>query len=393
MWIVTKQNENVRELSPYERELVLGYTRGNLTGQAYEQAGRILRGIRRDQHWLACDCSSPVPLMNLALLDSGTLALKNNRSSPAHLDSCPFIKQESPDENDISQRRHKETRIAPDSHLALHSEFSGETKGAGQQISRSGAVETGKSQKRLLSLLMSISESAAIHEFIPGKERTITEGFQRLREALWRYQLLPGVPMQPYSDSRLDKRRLFMLASKLRESKAFGVRRKYGVLLDVVPGIAGRKIKLTPETELSFFGHVERWSSASGPYLILSTVAAEHKGTQFYELAHVAVIPVLSNKCYLPVAFDEERPLLNEVLSILNWLWTKHKIQVTLRRNIFSDLRNIELIGKGKMLVLDLDSTLREANEIQPSSLSLADVEGDVDHFKKRIARYFLGDK
>ncbi len=392
MWIIDRNGSSIRELSSAERSLIIGNTQNTLSPHDQERANRILREARRESHWLGCDCATPMPMMNVALRESGTLVLRNNPNGNAHFNDCQLTKQESSAENDNYNSGHSVSRIAPDSHLALHSEFSEPSKGNTQQISRSSATVKAPQKKRLLSLLISSIEGAGLHEYDPGATKTITEQFQRLREVIWRYQLAPGVPAQSFTDTRIDKRRITGLAAKLRDTKSFGKHRKYGVMLDVVNNIKGRKIEPTTGEPLNFFGHVERWEFASGPILVMATLSTQSQTSTFFELGHVAMIPVLSSRSLIPVVSNGDRDKLNSLVGLIDWMYEKHKARITLRRQLFSPLHLIELQGRGKQLIVDLSDN--QTNIAAPSSavIHLNESQGDIGLFKRKVARYFLGE-
>ena len=393
MWIIARSGQTVRELSDFERALVVGHSMGSLRGPDQERASRILRDTRRKSHWLGCDCARPMPVMNVTLKDSGTLVVKNNPTGGAHAPNCPLLKQESGSDSEAPRRSNSVDRVTPEAHLSLHREFSGVTPGNSDQISRTGASSNGQSKKRQLSFLLSVAEAAGLHEYDNSAEKSIADQFQRIREAVWRYQLVPGVPAQTYTDTRIDKRRIAGLAAKLRDAKSFGIKRRYGLMLDVVGGIKGRHLELLPEGSLDFFGHVERWSPAGGPNLVLATLATQAGKSNFFELGHVAIIPVLSSRTFLPVASDAERENLAQLIGIIEWMNKQHKARVILRRQLFSDLNLIELQGKGKLLTVDLSPSALVGGTPSPTVFSLAECGGDISVLKKRVARYFLGDK
>ena len=393
MWIVTRAGNTVRELSILERSMIVSYAQSNLRGHDQECAARMLRTIRTDGLWIGCDCASPMPLMNVALRDTGTLVLRNNPNGAAHADNCPLIKQEHDQENDSSTSSRAVDRIAPDGHIALHSEFSAESAGKPQQISRSSASKNSPQKKKLLSLLLSVIESAGFHEYDPAHDKTVADQFQRLREALWRYHLGPGVPAQSFTDTRIDKRRIAGMAARLRATSAFGSHRSYALMVDVVSGISGRNINLLPDGSLGFFGHVELWGSASGPKLAMATLTAQSASSRFYELGHIALIPVLSSKTFMPVQSDEERESLKAVIGIIDWMHHKHKARITIRRQLFSSLGLLDLQGRGRQLTIDLTAGHPVgASPPSPSFLSIGECGGDIERLKRRIARYFLDD-
>lgn len=392
MWIITHDKEHVRELSDAERNLVIRHSDGSLRGAEQAHAARLLRDVRSASHWLGCDCAKPMPIMNIALRDTGTLVLRNNSTGAAHASTCPLIKQESDADGGGRSRQEFVDRVQPESILSLHGDFASDSSSPGQAPSRTGLAAPARKKKKLLSLLMTVFEAAGLHEFDPANEKDLTTQFQRLREALWRFSLAPGVPAQSYSDSRIDKARLARLAKSLRESTSFGEHRKYGLMTDVVAGISARKIALQDGTEMGMFGHVERWDDAHGPMLVLATVATQTPKSGFFEIGKVASIPVLSGKTFLPVAGDAEREQIESLLDLLRWLYREHKIRVTLRRHLFGDDLVIDLQGRGRQLKVDLTAGGIPGAPPSPSILSLDDFGGDMSQLKRKVSGFFRKD-
>jgi hypothetical protein len=71
-----------------ERILQLAFVEGR--GSVLAQASQILRGLRQNHHWLACDCDGPSnPLMSPRRLPTGLVVLVRHGRVP-HADDCPF---------------------------------------------------------------------------------------------------------------------------------------------------------------------------------------------------------------------------------------------------------------------------------------------------------------
>lgn len=123
MWIITHDKQHVRELSAAERSLVVRHTEGSLTRTEQADAASLLRDIRKKSYWLGCDCvSKSMPIMNIALRDTGTLVVRNNASGPAHDPACPLLKQET-DKGSGAARTEYVARVQPEGILSLHKDF------------------------------------------------------------------------------------------------------------------------------------------------------------------------------------------------------------------------------------------------------------------------------
>lgn len=389
MWIVARDGFTIRELSSSERALLVGYSQSTLTNHEHEQAARILRAVRKDTNWIGCDCCKPMPLLNVALRESGTLVLRNHPNGVPHTDNCPLIKQETDSGSGNEASSHSLVRVTPDGHVALHREFSGDSRGNPQQISRTGASSKTGKHKKQLSLLLSIAESASLNEYDPAKDKTLSEQFVRIREAMTRYTLAPAVPALSFTDTKIDKRRITQLALKLRDSTAFGTHRKYGLLIDLVHEFKGRSLTLKDDQTVDFFGHVEKFGAAQAPYLVLATVATQQARTSFFELGHLALIPVLSLRTFFPVLNSIERAQITGLIGIVDWLYEKHKVRVIMRRQLFDSLNCLQFQGNGKLLNVDLSATSL-GGESPSSILSLKECNDDLEILKKRVAKYFL---
>ncbi|ALN21708.1 MULTISPECIES: hypothetical protein [Ectopseudomonas] len=394
MWIIRKDGVSVRELSLEERALLHGFSAGTLARREEELASRILRSVRSDGCWLSCDCIRPMPVMNVALRDTGTLVLRNNPGGSPHAANCPLIKQDSGHDDSERKKQPELVRISPDFPITLHVEFSGAEPRESPQISRSDASKTAWSQKkRILSLLFSLIESAGLHEYDPALPKTVTEQYARLREVAGRYRLANSVPLLGYFGSHISKKHLYEMALRLKSASQFGKYRRTGLLLDLVEGVSGRTIKLLDDKELGFFSHSEKSGTASGPLMALATVTTQAHNSGFYELGTVAALPVLSRRNLLPVAADCERSPLEEILPLLDWLLKKHSRRVVLRREMLNGGNEVELIGRDRIVRLDLTGeTLASKTEHPGDGILLTLADQPIDIFKKRIVRAFLSE-
>lgn len=397
MWLITKRGMSVRELSSTERALLRKYTEADqLPPQELREAASLLREIRADEHWIVCDCAKPGPVLTVVLKDTGRLGIRNNHTSLPHAASCPWIKQET-----ASADRPKRSggaglvQIDAKQPLSLHAEFSG-TKGAdSSQISRSATSGTGGSRnKRLLSLLFSLMDAAGLMEYDPASSKSLTEQFKRMREVTARYRLGAQISLGGYFDTHLTKKDLYKMAMRLKSMPAQGGR-KVGLLLDLVDGIRGRSIHAGGGQELPFFGHVEHEGKADAPLLCLATVTTQTAESKFFELGHVAYVAVLNRKTLLPVFSDPERAALDALVGLLDWMHTKHKRRVILRRDVLVGGHVIELVGRDRIVLVDLmDNGLDDrdvvAEEDEAVRLSLAGQT--IEELKRRVARLFLRD-
>jgi len=392
MWIVDKRMQTVRTLGPDELALVTSFVEHTNRGQDVERANALLRGIRTDGYWLACDCNMPAPVMNVALLDSGRLVIRNNPDGHSHKEICPFAKDDSAGENQQKQSGHNIGRIGLDGHIALHVEFSGGSKGDVRQISKNGAISSSP-KKKVLSVLLTLMEQAGLTRYDPTNGPSLTEQFAALRQAADRMTLHPGIPLGRYFDSRLNNQRLVAMSKRLREDIDFGSSRKVGLLVDIIDSIHGREITVSGGDSLHFFGRVERAAPVTSPSLALATVTSQQQGLRFFELGQVASVPVASKRILFPLHSGEQRESILDLFSLLEWL-SKKGVNVIAARHPFAVGRDhlIELRHRNKMLTLDLTEGLGgqaiESIE-QPNIIALSQYR-DISAMKRHIAGAFM---
>ena len=117
-------------------------------------------------------------------------------------------------------------------------------------------------------------------------------------------------------------------------------------MLDCVEQIRGRKLfNNRSEDGFDFQGHHLYWggSRASGPLLALALYSPATAGSHFYELIHVASVPVLSRAHLFPVYRDEEREPLKALVSLIDWMASKG-VKVQMRRPVIGGQVMDELV-------------------------------------------------
>ncbi|MDI9779027.1 hypothetical protein QM325_14780 [Pseudomonas putida] len=373
MRIIDKTAAQVRSLTPAEEELLVGFATGNLAGPRLLQANQLLMKVRSANQWLACDCrKDALPVLNVTLNGStGTLFLKNNPGTAEHAPGCPFTK----DEREASEREDAPAVpaawLAPDTPLRLIGDYRKASD------TDTGAVDGNerREQQRLLSLLLTWIETSGLNLYATHLKKDLTSQFAELRSVASRYPLLERVPASNYLETRLDMKHMMMLKSRLREATVFGNHRRHGLLLDCVDQIKGRKLfNNRSEDGFDFQGHHLYWggSRASGPLLALALYSPTTAGSHFYELIHVASVPVLSRAHLFPVYRDEEREPLKALVSLIDWMASKG-VKVQMRRPVIGGQVMDELV-----LTSDQDRVLSVSLLEQPIG-----PEPDAENFKR----------
>lgn len=393
MWIVDRGIQVVRSLSEHERDLLVGFAQSALRGQDVERCNSLLRSIRGNGHWIGCDCQKPMPILNVALQDSGRLLLRNNPEGVLHAEKCIFAhddKQPSKAKSGICQ---EVIRFSNDSPIALHVEFQPSSKGEVHQISRSNAPRA-RGRKRLLSFLLSLMDSAGLTVYRPSSKWSLSEQYAALRTAAQQFTLSPGLPLGSYLDTRISRKGLFALATKLKQAKEFGAHRRAGLLLDRIESVKGRSVVPLNGDGMDFFGHVERAASCGHPALGLASVTTIKPGSQFYELGNIALVPILSGTCMFPVNDEHERPLLLDLFSLLDWMYQSKGVEVSAVRHPFAeeDAHLVELRSTKMILRVDLSEGI--PTEAPPpaglTTLQLSTMNSFAS-LKKLVASRFLG--
>ena len=311
-------------------------------------------------------------MLNVTLNGStGTLFLKNNPGTAEHAPGCPFSK----DEREAAEREQDPAPPAawlpPDTPLRLLGDFrkASENSGAAQDGSER------REQQRLLSLLLTWIETSGLNLYATHLKKDLTAQFAELRSVASRYPLLERVPASNYLETRLDMKHMMMLKARLREATVFGNHRRHGLLLDCVEQIKGRKLfNNRSEDGFDFQGHHLYWggSRVSGPLLALILYSPTTAGSHFYELIHVASVPVLSRAHLFPVYRDEEREPLKALVSLIDWMASKG-VKVQMRRPVIGGQVMDELV-----LTSDQDRVLSVSLLEQPVG-----PEPDAENFKR----------
>lgn len=375
MRIIEKNASLVRSLTLAEEELLAGFAAGSLSGPAVLQANQMLMKVRSANQWLACDCrKDALPVLNIALNgDTGRLVLRNNPDTPEHTPGCPFSK----DEREAEQSRQESTPppawLAPDTPLGLIGDF----RKASEQGPAGPVNEAAerRAQQHLLSLLLTWIEISGLNVYASHLKKDLTAQFAELRSVASRYPLLERVPASNYLETRLDMKHMMMLKARLREATVFGNHRRHGLLLDCVDQVKGRKLfNARSEDGFDFQGHHLYWGGnrTSGPLLALALYSPATAGSNFYELIHVASVPVLSRAHLFPVYRDEEREPLKALVSLIDWMASKG-VKVLMRRPVIGGQVMDELV-----LTSDQDRVLSVSLLEQPVG-----PEPDTEHFKR----------
>lgn len=371
MRIIDKTATQVRSLTPAEEELLVGFATGTLGGPRLLQANQLLMKVRNANQWLACDCrNDALPVLNVTLNgNTGTLFLKNNPGTAEHAPGCPFSK----DEREAAERENDPAPPAawlpPDTPLRLISDFRAGGPGEG------GEGSERRAQQRLLALLLTWIETSGLNLYATHLKKDLTGQFAELRSVASRYPLLERVPASNYLETRLDMKHMMMLKARLREAKVFGNHRRHGLLLDCVDQIKGRKLfNNRNEDGFDFQGHHLYWggSRTSGPLLALMLYSPTSAGSHYYELIHVASVPVLSRAHLFPVYRDEEREPLKALVSLVDWMASKG-VKVQMRRPVIGGALADELV-----MTSDQDRVLSISLLEQPLG-----PEPDAENFKR----------
>ncbi|KTC24996.1 hypothetical protein AO392_12155 [Pseudomonas putida] len=393
MRIIEKNAALVRTLTPAEEELLRGFVLGALEGPRLLQANQLLMKVRAAGQWLACECQpKSMPVLNVNLNGStGTLFLKNNPGTAEHAPGCAFTK----DERDTDASHNEADTppaawLAPDAPLRLIGDFQRAAAGSGEGNGSGDRRE----QHRLLSLLLTLIEASGLNVYATHLKKDLTAQFAELRSVATRYPLIDRVPASNYLETRLDMKHMMMLKARLRDATVFGTHRRHGLLLDCVSQIKARKV-LTERSEdgFDFQGHHLLWggSRTPGPLLALAIYSPAPAGSHFYELIHVASVPVLSRAHLFPVYRDEEREPLKMLVSLIDWMAGKG-VKVVMRRPVIGGRVMDELV-----LSSDQDRVLSVSLTEQPlgpepeteNFRRFADFKG-LDTFRKYVAGFFM---
>ncbi|MBA1195142.1 MAG: hypothetical protein K0S77_2205 [Pseudomonas sp.] len=374
MRIIEKSGDPVRSLTLAEEDLLAGFATGTLGGPRVLQANQLLMKVRSAGHWLACDCRvDESPVLNVTLNGhTGTLFLKNNPGTSDHEVGCPFTKDAREEAERARPHQAPAAWLPPDTPLRLIGPFGSAAVGGAGAGSETGER---RDSQRLLSLLLTWIEASGLNLYATHLKRDLTGQFAELRRVAARYPLLERVPASNYLETRLDMKHMMRLKSRLREATVFGSARRHGLLLDCVETIKARKV-LTAGDENGFDvqGHHLFWGGArtAGPLLALAVYSPATAGSQYYEVIHVASVPVLSRGHLFPVYRDEEREPLKALVSLIDWMAGKG-VKVQMRRPVIGAAVMDELV-----LTSDRDRVLSVSLLEQPIG-----PEPDSEHFKR----------
>ncbi|MBA1200275.1 hypothetical protein G7009_00450 [Pseudomonas capeferrum] len=374
MRIIEKNAALVRTLTPAEEELLGGFALGTLVGPRLLQANQLLMKVRNGGHWLACDCrKDALPVLNVTLNGhTGTLFLKNNPGTAEHVAGCPFTKDEREAAERDADAAPPAAWLPPDTPLRLIGDFRKAPQNGTGVISEGSERHE---QQRLLSLLLTLIETSGLNLYATHLKKDLTGQFAELRSVASRYPLLERVPASNYLETRLDMKHMMMLKARLREATVFGGHRRHGLLLDCIDEIKGRKVhNARSEDGFDFQGHHLLWGGAKtpGPLLALALYSPATAGSHFYELIHVASVPVLSRVHLFPVYRDEEREPLKALVSLIDWMAGKG-VKVLMRRPVIGGQVMDELV-----LTSDQDRVLSVSLTQEPLG-----PEPETEHFKR----------
>lgn len=375
MRIIDKNAALVRTLTPAEDVLLTGFVEASLVGPQLLHANQWLMKLRSANHWLACECrTDALPVLNVSLNGStGTLFLKNNPGTAEHAPGCPFSKALSDTHDGNAGSTPPPAWLAPDTPLRLLGDFAAPASPA--PAAPRGRVGTPQDSSQLVSLLLTWIETSGLNLYATHLKHDLTAQFAALRAVAARYPLLARVPASNYLETRLDMKHMMMLKARLRDATVFGAHRRHGLLLDCVERIQGRKVfTARSEDGFDFQGHHLYWggSRTDGPLLALALYSPTTAGSQFYELIHIASVPVLSRVHLFPVYRDEEREPLKALVSLIDWMAGKG-VKVQMRRPVIGGQVMDELV-----LTSDQDRVLSVSLLEQPIG-----PEPEVDTFKR----------
>lgn len=393
MHIIEKTGAALRSLTPAEQSLLEAFVQGQLENVRLLQANQWLLKLRSEGHWLACDCQAQrPPVLNVTLNSStGTLFLKNNPGTPEHAADCPFIK----DPRDPGERLGEGDEapaswLAPDRPLRLLGEFKHSAESAGESTSTGQAREP----HRLLSLLLTWVEASGLNVYATEAKKDLSAQFAELRAVAGRYPLIAKVPASHYLQTRLDIKHMMMLKARLQASSAFAEQRRHGLLLDCVAQVQGRKVITERQTEgFDFQGHHSRWGGTrtAGPLLALAIYSTTQAHRQFYEMIHLASLPVLSRAQLFPVFRDDEREPLKMLIGLIDWMAGKG-VKVTMRRPVIGAAVMDELVlsaAGDRILSVSLTHSPQGPEPSSETFKRLADFKS-LETFKRFVAGFFM---
>ncbi|WP_213881776.1 hypothetical protein [Pseudomonas sp. dw_358] len=391
MRIIEKSGTPVRSLTPAERALLEAFVGGQLENVQRLHANQWLLKVRSEGQWLACDCQTrSAPVMNVTLDGStGTLFLKDNPGSAEHARGCPFIK----DDREPGERSEVDdvpaSWLAPDRPLKLIGDF----KPAGADSVGTGLYES-REPHRLLSLLLTLVEASGLNVYATHLKKDLSAQFAELRTVAARYPLIDRVPASHFLETRVDIKHMMMLKGRLKDSAAFGEHRRHGLLLDCVAQVQARKVLTDAHgSGFDYQGHHSRWGGAKtqGPLLALAIYATTAPQRQFYEMIHLATLPVLSRGQLFPIYRDEEREPLKMLIGLIDWMADKG-VKVTMRRPVIGGVVMDELVlsaARERILSVSLTHSPQGPEPRSETFKRLADFKS-LETFKRYVAGFFM---
>lgn len=375
MYVVDRKLEVVRQVTATEWQSLVDFeTLGSTTAAA------LLRRVHSSSHWFACDCATPMPVLNIALHEGGKYVIRNNPTCGEHAPGCPFRKAESIDSTARAPQLAPLERIKPEDFIPLHA---GAVGGAGAAKNR-----------RALALLYSLIERAGLNVYEPSAKVSLPGQYAALRDAARHFNMAGGTPLGGWLETRISPKSLVSMSIELRQSKSATGRLRWGALLDLVDGDNGREILSTSGKVLTYSGRIEREFKASPPALALITVA-EIDRPNYFELCHFASIPVLGKNHLFPVTSHIERAQIKDLFGLLDWMQKSTTHPLMIRRNIFDPFNNqlLELRSKKGQIQIDLSSPEFEVSDKdaqQNENLFRLASFSSMSHMKKAIAAKVL---
>tara|TARA_R110002033_G_scaffold121641_1_gene164551 strand:- start:2627 stop:3799 length:1173 start_codon:yes stop_codon:yes gene_type:complete len=387
VWIIDRSGQQVRSFSGTEIDLLERYANDDLVGKSVELANAILRRVRQDNQWLRCSCQKPNPVMHIALLDSGRFVLRNNPGGNDHEQRCAFGRSIKRGGSHVDARV-KVKRYDLGIVISPHSEYR-DGDGNSSPESTDKRISPGGVRHPTLSLILTLLDDAGLNTYDPANRLKLGEQFQRIRDAANRYSLANGVPLSSAMDTVINKPRLIALGKRLLANTAKGVR-PVGFLLDRVDSIASRAVHPAEGNPVEFLGHVERFGDNDEPLLAMATVTPARKHSRFFDLGHVATVPVVSRYHLFPVTSEVERLVVIEVIKLTNWLGSK-QVAVTLQKPLFAGDGSPDLILKSRKKTLGLYiGTAADMPDVKAKGGIVMPETGDLQPAKNQIIAFFM---
>ncbi|WP_417546427.1 hypothetical protein [Marinobacter sp.] len=387
MWIIDRSGRQVRSFNETEVDLLERFANDELVGKSVELANAILRRVRQDNQWLRCACTKPNPVMHIALLESGRFVLRNNPGGDDHVSHCPFGKSISRSAGP-GDTRAKITRFNMGSVIAPHGEFHADNKGEGDGDTMAPAQRSGV-RYPTLSLLLTLLDDAQLNTYNPAVKVSLSEQFQRLRDAASRYALANGSSLAGALDTMMSTGRMIALGKRVVDTVPKG-KRAVGFLLDRIEGTEARSVRLLKGGKMDLQGHVERFASNDGPLLALATITPQKPFSKFFVVGHVATAAIASPNLLFPVTGQAERTVVLELIKLVHWLEAKGEV-VQLQKPLFDGDNSPDLILRSRTKVLQLIlSRVGDNTSEAPANTVVVPLGDDIQPAKKKIIATFL---